>query len=203
MMYQWGRKDPFTPATTTPSTTTASANVPGGKDTQLYSATGTPINTKSSNGIGGEWTHSTAVASNITALTNTPSTFYTGGNVPIASTGNLSNDWWNPTTKTLYDPCPAGYRIPSSGTYNSFTVPPNWSININNGMTWNTSFFSASGYRHSSNGKFYSVGYDGYVWMSTPYSATFGHTLFFRPGRGDLNTTYQRSYSWPTRCISE
>ena len=49
MMYQWGRKDPFTP-----STTTSQASDPylGGKDTQLYNATGAPINTNSG-GIGG------------------------------------------------------------------------------------------------------------------------------------------------------
>ena len=192
MMYQWGRKDPFTPATTT-----------AGKDTQLYNIAGTPINTKSSNGIGGEWTHSSAKASNIATLTNTPSTYYTGGGgVPIASTGNLSNDWWNPATKTLYDPCPSGYRVPPYSTFNGFSTPY-WSTHINNGITWNDSFFPASGLRVSTNGQFVRVGIEGDYWMSTTYNVIYTYHLYFHPNYTTHNVENYRSFGFPVRCICE
>ena len=190
MMYQWGRKDPFTPFTSI-----------AGKDTQLYSATGTPINTKSSNGIGGEWTYA-STASNITVLTSKPSTHF-GSSVPIASTGNLSNDWWNPKIKTLYDPCPSGYRTPPANTFNGFPNSPTWSSNINNGMKWSGSFFPASGCRKYSNGQFVGVGSSGHAYMSTPGSATYGYYLGFYSGALYPSYANYRSYSMPVRCISE
>ena len=70
-------------------------------------------------------------------------------------------------------------------------------------MTWNSSFFPASGYRNDSNGKFYNVGSYGYAWMSTPYSATYGYNLAFYSGAVNLNYANYRSYGFPVRCISE
>ena len=197
MMYQWGRKDPFTP-----STATASATTPGGEDTQLYNAAGAPIN-NNTYGIGGEWTHY-ATALNVTqvaTLINYPSTYYTGGNVPIASTGTLSNDWWNPTAKTLYDPCPAGYRVPPYGTFNGFSTLPNNGIAA--GVTWNTSFFPASGLRTYSKGQFIAVGNHGYNWMSTPVDVVNGYYLHFNSGAVLPNGIYPRAAGKPVRCISE
>ena len=188
MMYQWGRKDPFTPATTT-----------AGKDTQLYNATGTPINTKSSNGIGGEWTYA-STASNITVLTSKPSTHF-GSSVPIASTGNLSNDWWNPVAKTLYDPCPSGYRIPPSGTYYNF--PMSSGPSLAGGANWYNSFFPVSGCRLYSSGKFGNVGAAGYYRMSTPYNNSTGYTLDSSYRGVDPSRRYPHSSGYSVRCISE
>ena len=202
MLYQWGRKDPFTPSTAT----SPARGATGGKDTQLYNATGTPINTNTY-GVGGEWIHSATAlnATQVATLINYPSTFYTGGSVPIASTGNLSNDWWNATIKTLYDPCPTGYRIPPNGTYNSFTTS-SWSgSGVTTGRTWaaNSSFFPASGYRTTPVGEFYVVGTYGFYWMSTPNSAAYGHNLLFNSGAVNPNHACERSYGFPVRCISE
>ena len=195
MFYQWGRKDPFTP-----STATSPANyTPGGKDTQLYNAAGTPINTNTY-GIGGEWINSTAKASNITVLTSKPSTYYgTNGDIITTPAGA---SWWNPTVKTLYDPCPAGYRVPPNGTFNGFPIP-SWGVNINNGMIWKDGFFPASGQRYLSTGQFYVVGSHGYTWMSTPYSATYAYLLAFYSGVVLPNYAYYRSYGFPVRCIIE
>ena len=112
MLYQWGRKDPFTPPTTTGDATS--------KDTQLYNASGTAINTNSG-GLGGVFTAQSAAAPDITTLTKNPSIYYGIADpyIPIVNAGptDLTKDWWNPEIKTLYDPCPYGYRIPKSGTY--------------------------------------------------------------------------------------
>ena len=195
MLYQWGRKDPFTPPTTTGDASS--------KDTQLYNATGSPINTKSSGGIGGEWTNSTTKASNITVLTSKPSTYYgTSGDMITTPSGA---SWWNPTTKTLYDPCPAGYRVPPKDTYANFTTP-SFGTSLTGGVTWtmNSSFFPASGRRSYSNGKFYLVGFNGYAWMSTPYNTSNGYNLSFYSGYVYPNSNYSgRSYGWSVRCISE
>ena len=206
MHYQWGRKDPFTPSTSTSPTN----NTPGGKDTQLYNETGTPINTNTY-GIGGEWTNSTTKASNITALTSKPSTFYgTRGDIVTTPAGA---SWWNPTTKTLYDPCPSGYRIPEIHTYGHAGTDvinnTGWglfqSIGLNSGINWQigSSFFPASGFRNSANGYFNWVGSYGFAWISTPHSTTNGYGLHFVSGAVYPNLARYRSYGWPLRCISE
>ena len=58
-----------------------------------------------------------------TTLTKSPSIYYgiVSPYIPIVNSEyydiTKEGDWWNPTIKTLYDPCPNGYRIPKLGTY--------------------------------------------------------------------------------------
>jgi len=202
MHYQWGRKDPFTPATT------------NYKEVQLYTATGEAIK-GSSNGIGGEFTYearTTKKPTTINDLIENPSIHYAEvdetNTVPIASTGDLKNDWWNPATKTIYDPCPNGYRIPESGTYNGFPKPSVWSADLINGMIWHkdtpaATFVPASGCRGAGSGKFYAVGSNGYGWMSTPYSPTGGYYLDFHSSAVYPNNYNSRASGIPVRCIRD
>ena len=182
MHYQWGRKDPFTPRA-------VSAEV------QIYNATGTPI-TKGTNGIGTadeEFKFDNTTKTTINHLIQNPSTYYGKGHgdlvnntwVPIASAGynntTKEGDWWNPTIKTLYDPCPNGYRIPESGTYgeaSEWTKSDPYS-GLTAGYTWNNiTFIPASGLRLNTSGGFYGIGSIGYGWMSTPQSST--DSYYFR-----------------------
>jgi len=217
MHYQWGRKDPFTPTTHTDYAAHDNA-----KEVQLYEANGEAI-TGSSNGIGGEFTYedrsllTTITPTTINDLIENPSTYYNKGDetnqVPIASTGDLKNDWWNPITKTIYDPCPNGYRIPKKNTYgnavDNANDPTGWlafSVDgLQSGRIWDiaSSFFPANGYRYSSSGKFSAVCSGGYSWMSTPQSSIRGHNLDFYYSAVIPNRLNGRSYGYPVRCILE
>ena len=212
MHYQWGRKDPFTPSSATINT-----------EVQIYNATGSPI-TKGAGGISDkpdeEFKLDNTTKTTINHLIQNPSTHYGKGHgdfvndtwTPIASTEyyNITKegDWWNPTIKTLYDPCPNGYRIPKSGTYGNASdwIKSNPYSGLISGYMWSNddiSFFPASGYRNASNGKFYAVGTNGYAWMSTPYNSTNGYYLDFRSSTVYPNYTNHRSFGFPTRCIKE
>ena len=213
MHYQWGRKDPFTPSITT-------AGWPGGEEVQIYNATGNPI-TKGHYGIGTtdeEFKYDNTTITTINDLIQNPSTHYAKGdgtnNVPIASAtmprGNKKGSltpWWNPTIKTLYDPCPNGYRIPKSGTYGQAS---DWTISnpysgLTAGYTWKiesrASFFPASGHRSSSIGHFGAVGTSGNSWLTTLYDSTYGYKLHFHSGAVDPINYYYRSEGLPVRCI--
>jgi len=210
MLYQWGRKDPFTPATHTGYIATNNA-----KEVQLYNANGDAI-TGSSNGMGGEFkfeARTTETKTTINDLIQNPSTHYDKGdgtnNVPIASTGDLKNDWWNPITKTIYDPCPNGYRIPERGTYGSRNNSPNWVQSdpygtLTAGYTWNNiSFFPASGSRGRSDGKFGSVGTSGYYLISSPRDLISGGDLKLQDDNVYPDNVDLRSYGMSVRCILE
>jgi len=205
MHYQWGRKDPFTPTSTTINS-----------EVQIYEADGTAI-TKGSNGIGSsdeQFKLDNTTTTTINHLIQNPSTYYAreivkDNRVPIASTGDLKSDWWNPVTKTLYDPCPNGYRIPESGTFGKAS---NWTIStwsgsvLTEGHTFNNgenSFFPASGLRLHSNGKFSQVGTGGHSWISPPYNSTRGHCLNFNSGTIHLNSNNPHAYGFPVRCIRD
>ena len=218
MHYQWGRKDPFTPATHT-----GYVNYNNAQEVQIYNAAGTPI-TKGTNGIGTtdeEFKLDNTTTTTINHLIQNPSTHYGKGHgdlvndtwVPIASAGynNITKegDWWNPTIKTLYDPCPNGYRIPKSGTYDEAR---DWTLStwtggiITNGHIWNSNidtFFPASGRRNDNTGNFRYIGSHGFFWTSTPFQATSGYQLYLDSDYIGPISNYPRSEGLPTRCIKD
>ena len=84
--------------------------------------------------------------------------------------------------KTIYDPCPAGFKIPPSNGFTGFTIDgennttPNvtgawdhgWYFN-NNISTPNASiYFPATGYRSPNDGSLIGVGGYAYYWTATP-----------------------------------
>ena len=143
-----------------------------------------------------------------TTLIKNPSIYYgiASPYIPIVNAGptDLTKDWWNPEIKTLYDPCPYGYRIPKSGTYgaDSEWTKSTWSGSVlTAGHTWKSSHFPASGLRNSSSGLFAVVGSRGFCWMSTPYGATDGYSLHFNSDYVGPSNAGSRSDGFPVRCL--
>lgn len=100
LVYQWGRKDPFSNPTAYPT---------------VYNAAGTAITLTGYNNADGSY-----FIANPAAFSN--STTWAG-------TIGAANSWNNGTTdyKTVYDPCPAGWRVPK--------------IEVWSGLVRNTNFF--------------------------------------------------------------
>ena len=140
-------------------------------------------------------------------------------------TGNY--DWrtpsdgtlWNSGTetspiKTVNDPCPAAWRMPTQTEQNSLTNTTNvnrvWTQeNGINGYrltdinTGNTIFLPAAGYRYYSNGSFYYVGTGGAYWSSTPYYSTSADYLFFTNSGIFVTSIYDRADGLSVRCVVE
>lgn len=70
----------------------------------------------------------------------------------------------NITIKTVYDPCPPGFKIPNGNTFTGFSKSNGGSFN--NGYTWNGTFFPASGSRVYLEGYLDDVGSLGSVFTS-------------------------------------
>ena len=136
-----------------------------------------------------------------------PGTLYTG--LTWYSVYNQYNLWSmdntttgfndNAVVKTIYDPCPAGFKMPASNAFTGFTTTgenteTKSQFNINgewkSGFHFNnkisspdaTVYFPASGYRNSKDGSLFGIGYFGYYRSAVPSNdAGYGYYLRFSP----------------------
>lgn len=129
------------------------------------------------------------------------------------NTGIPSNNLWSDTSKTIYDPCPSNFRVPSKaqwerviesnltswvGTWNNSAS--NFSAGIFFG---NNLYLPAAGLRLYNDGHLDYRGSYGYYWSSSKMSsesAWFYYSNGANAGTSDLGT---RAYGQSIRCIKE
>ena len=179
--YQWGRKDPF-PGTGT--VTVVSSNTATIADNIKNPATFYNVDSKPSN-----------------------TTYRNMWDAKQTGTDNIATA----TVKTVYDPSPAGFCVPTGNLYyymkNGSDVSFGWD-GTNNGrnltsLTPNV-FFPASGYRNGGDGSLNRVGSYGYYWAASAYgsSTSSARTLYFNSGSWYWNGN-NRSDRFPVRAVAE
>ena len=209
-LYQFGRKDAL-PGTDTfyPTNSYSFDNTPGGRSLGyaiqhpenmfIYAQTGTYYY---------DWCNATYY--NLWSADNTTTGF---------------ND--NAVVKTVYDPCPVGFKMPASNAFTGFTSNGQYqsgAANINaNGTadSWNkfsaayghnfytngsktaTIFFPASGFRSYSDGSLNDVGNNGYYWSAVPSGTDGGCYLYFYWSYVNPQGSYTRSCGFAARPVSE
>ena len=141
-------------------------------------------------------------------------------------TGNYNQGNDNPVVKTVYDPCPVGFKMPANNAFTGFTTTGLYSstqseLNVDGTNDWQTyqnnfghNFwtnssktatinFPASGYRDYNAGSLSSVGYYGYYWSAVPDNTSYGCYLDFDSGYvSPLNYNF-RTYGFAARPVSE
>ena len=201
LLYQWGRKDPFLGSSSISSNTIAKSTI-----TTWPSA----VSSDSSNGT-------------IAYATANPTTFikYNESNEDWYYTGSSSTDNTRWTTsessKSIYDPCPAGWRVPDGGSNgvwskalgssSDFYYPYN---STNEGMNFSGKFgsastiwYPASGCRSGSDGMLYNLGNCGYFWSASP-SDNYAYGLSFSGGGFVfLSDDDHRADGQSVRCLQE
>ena len=195
LLYQWGRKDPFL----------GSASIGRAVDAQSTITWPSAVSSDSSTGT-------------VDYVTSHPTTFVTGGS-------SSSNDWhyssrdntlWQ-SEKTIYDPCPVGWRVPDGGDEGVWSTAKGSSssyyrmYDINMGMNFSGDFgiastiwYPASGFRYYDDGALFSVGDSGSYWSVTPGSNR-AYELYFDIN-GDVCPTLNsspRAYGFSVRCLQE
>jgi uncharacterized protein (TIGR02145 family) len=207
LLYQWGRKDPFPASSALTGTTSA----------LIYNASGTKLTESGTTGTGVKLIK-VNMANNLNAAIQNPLTFYFKAMSPCDwySSGSTQNSYlWNNTngTKTVYDPCPEGWRVPVSGSGDSSPWYTSSSSDyksgtFGNGWNWTNSYFNlgwypAAGYRKYSTGRIASPGTFGYYWTATA-SGTSAYSLYF--GKKTFNSSYTTNYrgsGCSVRCVRE
>lgn len=206
LLYQWGRKDPFL------CSSSISSDV-------IAKSTGTWPSIVSSDASNGTIEYATA----------NPTTFITcgSGNCDWYYTGDESTDntRWTESdkAKSIYDPCPAGWRVPDGGEngvwfkplgssshfygdsiYDTLYDSTNGGINLTSKLgSASTIWYPASGCRDYNVGTLSSVGHRGHYWSASPngylaYSLDFVFYGFVYP-----SAYCCRALGNSVRCVRE
>ena len=196
LLYQWGRKDPFLGSSSISSNSKAASTI----------TWPSAVTSSSSNGT-------------IDYAVQHPTTF-------ISYNSSYSYyDWYHGSdnarwgvSKTKYDPCPPGWKVPSGGSsgvwakaYGSSSSFTKTYDSTNKGTDFSGYFGSASsiwypdaGYLYYSGGSLSSVGSYGYYWSSTK-SGTSAYRLYMSTSSTSVNpvsSTYP-AYGCSVRCVKE
>ena len=113
------------------------------------------------------------------------------------------------TVKTVYDPCPAGFCVPTANLYYYIQYGSGVSFGWdgeNKGFNLTSStpnvFFPASGYRYYSDGCLSSVGSDGYYWAASARGGSTRNARYLGFYSSYWYFNY-RSYGFPVRAVAE
>ncbi len=205
LLYQWGRKDPFLASSSISSPVEAKSTITWPKPVLSDSNTGKIYYT----------------------IAN-PTTF-----IYVNYLNNKNNDWyytgsestdntrWTPSNraKSIYDPCPAGWRVPDGGengvwskALGSASDFRNDSLfdNIDKGMNLQGRlgsnqkiiWYPASGCRYFTDGDLY-VGDSGSCWSASPYNHSAYIMGISADGAVRPSISSSRAYGFSVRCIKE
>lgn len=192
-LYQFGRKDAF-PGTDDNLEGTFTEN--GGKNMSIQNSIQHP-------GTFYAWDRTMHNQCNLWSMNNTTIGY---------------ND--NAVVKTIYDPCPAGFKMPASNAFTGFTTTginteTESQFNINGGWDFGfhfnnkisspdaTVYFPASGVRSNENGSLNNVDRHGYYWSAVPLNTSYGCFLDFYLGFVHPQGGNFRSYGLSVRPVRD
>lgn len=187
LFYQWGRKDPF-PASE------------GWTDQEkmLYTLTGTTsLSYKEVD-----------TSENLVAAIRQPARFF----IAITSPGDwytnsmslLNRTLWLPNTKTIFDPCPVGWRVPGNQPWTGLLQGGLFNSYLNGLVHPDAGYFPCTGYRRPQTGRFDSLG-NIVEWFAVASSSNECYGLIFQ-SVGVLRkewSTYWRADGRSIRCVKE
>jgi len=200
LLYQWGRKDPFLGSSSISGSTEAASTIEWPSSVGSTSETGT---------IGYAVSHPTTF---ITCNTANKDWYY-------KDTENIDDTRWtiSESEKSIYDPCPAGWRVPDGGeegiwskakgsssdykrNYDSTDLGMNFSGEFGTDLTiW----YPAAGCRGYEGGSLYNVGESGDYWSATPLGSSAFTLYFYKSGSVSSLHYYYRADGYSVRCIQE
>ena len=201
LLYQWGRKDPFLGSSSISSNTRAKSTLSWPSPVKSTASTGTidyavsnPVTFITSNGSNADW-------------------YYTGNS-------STDNTRWQ-SSKTIYDPCPAGYRVPDGGdngiwskafgTSSSFSYAYD---STNEGINFGSSgegtkklsssvsvcWYPAAGYLDYYDGSLDGVVTHGYYWSCSPGVRSACALYFSNSGFVNPSCRLYRAHGFSVRC---
>jgi uncharacterized protein (TIGR02145 family) len=200
LLYQWGRKDPFLGSSSIHNESMAEAR-----------STITWPSVASSNSSIGTIEYATANPTIfITRNDKNLDWYYTGSS-------SIDNTRWttSESSKSIYDPCPSGWRVPdggSTGVWAKVIYPSDYFDyaydSTNEGMNFSGKFgsdqtiwYPASGFRESYDGSLKGVGGNGFYWCASIEDVFAYYMGFDNDGSGSPLVGDYRAYGYSVRCL--
>lgn len=215
--YQWGRKDPLCASDGTANTTTFKKlyDISGGTVPYLAINSGTVGNSIKNpgafiNGNGSYDWNSTTCYDTWNAVR--------GNTAPSSDTDRYNH---KKVVKSVYDPCPYGFKMPETKAFTGFTSngenktsstsnyyngsweTNGWKFYTNGYNAGETDFWIAGGYRFWNSGSLSSVGSNGVYWSAGTYSNLYGCSLDFILSDVYTQDNDCRAYGFSVRPVSE
>ncbi|MBE6229706.1 MAG: hypothetical protein E7119_03840 [Bacteroidales bacterium] len=183
LLYQWGRKDPFMGAGLISENTFAAST--------------------------GEW-KSVSGSQTVDYAEENPMTFIMSTEWCTGTGASDSTKRWMDSEKTMYDPCPVGYKVPKGGDEGFWKLAYKSASGdgANNGWMWEladgtAAWYPAACYRW--NGELSKVGLSGFYWSSTSNSNDKSAYYLYFYNYSDVYPTRSnaRGHGYPVRCLRE
>jgi uncharacterized protein (TIGR02145 family) len=139
------------------------------------------------------------------------------GSISDWSTTDADNGAWVDSIKTINDPCPTGFRVPTKAQWDAVintslntvsygtgwgSSPTNYAAGLRIGSGTSGLFLPAAGLRYSSDGTLYSRGEYGYYWSCTENGSN-AWRLFLSNGFASTSSLYSRTDGLSVRCVAE
>ena len=194
LLYQWGRKDPFL----------GSSSISGSTEAKSTKSWPSPVSASTSKGT-------------VDYATENPMTFITADDSSNYDWhySSRNNDLWK-SSKTIYDPCPAGWRVPDGGSNGVWSKACGSSLwfedyyhSSDEGMNFYSEFgsasiwYPASGYRGAFDGSLGYVGSSGFYWSVAPYRDNAYGLYFYYDGFVGPSDNFFRADGQSVRCLQE
>lgn len=220
MFYQWGRKDPFLPsaaaymevgASNIAAANIANNQVGDGSGRWIYADVKAKVATQAPGNI------SSSVLQPMTYLR--PYSTFGDWYITLSGTEDQPASYlWGGDSigmKTIFDPCPVGYMVPSNGAFSStltnssksITLTDQWSAGENNGRYWtegNGQFFPYAGLLTTSDTPHTYCGAMATYWTAACVELAAGSSrrLYMNNNYANYNTG-SRVYGASVRCVKE
>ena len=175
LLYQWGRKDPFL------------SGIYGSEDQLSASSAGMWPNAVASDSETGTLDY--ARKHPMTFITDFPET----GDWLYSTSASEDNPLWA-SNKTIYDPCPVGYRVPDGGEDSV------WASKQISSVLWS---YSLCGYLYGGSGMLNVVGIYGSYWSVTTSEQNAYNLYFNIYGEYNPASTETRASALSIRCCRE
>ena len=194
LLYQWGRKDPFIGSSSISDENEAKSTITWQSAVKSNSSSGT-----------------------IAYAIANPTTFILGNdsNYDWYYTGSSSTDdtRWTASdkAKSIYDPCPLGWRVPDggdNGIWSKAGFDDTTYDNTDRGISFSISYpsntwYPASGYLDCFDGSLCGVLASGSYWSASPYNSS-AYSLYLRyTSSVDPSRHFHRAYGLSVRCVKE
>jgi uncharacterized protein (TIGR02145 family) len=208
MYYQWGRKEPFVGP--------LAYNFPSNDDAMIVDTDGYRLALK--------YVESTAEQGSVQRAIANPMALIKGNkdNDYNWLYEGADNELWSASTKSEYDPCPAGWRMPANSLFAGLAIKEVTDAQKQYGWTLVDAenkeyFFTAQGRRNYldcrldifNDDETLPVPWSGYYWSATPDAAE-AKALYFdiATSAEDVNAlntsrSMHRANAMPVRCVKE